>query len=86
VVLALREVRVRAPKEGDEMIDPNAEALRLVRECLTPQARAALGHLLNNALAPVVLGVDLLPWQCRAEIIDEVSRLRGVVASLVRTD
>ena len=48
------------------MIDPNAEALRLVRECLTPQARAALGHLLNNALAPVVLGVDLLPWQCRA--------------------
>jgi hypothetical protein len=79
-------VRVGAPKEGDEMIDPNVEAMRIVRECLTPRARAALGHLLNNALAPVVLGVDLLPWQCRAEIIDEVSRLRGVVASLVRTD
>jgi len=40
--------------------NPNAEALRIVRECLTPEARAALAHLLNNALAPVVMEADML--------------------------
>jgi hypothetical protein len=63
--------------------NPNAEALRLVRECLTPEARAALGHLLNNALAPVVMEADMQPW-CTPPLRAAVWHLRDVIAEVLR--
>jgi hypothetical protein len=38
-----------------EAVNPNAEALAILRRELTPGARAALAHLLNNGLCSVVI-------------------------------
>jgi len=78
------ETPIPVAGEARPMTDPNVEAMRIVRECLTPEARAALGHLLNNALQPVVMEADMLPWNDNCPLRHAVKHLREVVAEVLR--
>jgi hypothetical protein len=64
------------PRCGTVPPDPREEALRVLHRELTPVARGALAHLLNNALCPLVTEVAFLD----AEV--SVSDLRAGVAHL----
>lgn len=67
------------------MTNPNEEALRIVRAGMTDEARQALAHLLNNAMAPVVMEADLLYLLPKDSLLgDAVANLRRVVKEVTR--
>jgi len=59
--------------------DPREAALEVLRRELTPDARSALAHLLNNALCPVTAEVGFSDADVRIE------DLRAAVRSLTAT-
>lgn len=65
--------------------DPNLEALEILRRDLTPEARSALAHLLNNAICPLVVEVAFPDEEVSISLLREnVSTLRLLVQEVLR--
>ena len=56
---------------------------RIVRRGLAPEARAALAHLLNNALCVVAMEASMLPRNNECDLRLAIKNLRRVVAQIL---
>lgn len=64
------------------MTNPNDEAYAILKT-MTREQRGALAHLLNNALAPLAVELEVSFYPVATPVKDALARLRDVVRHIV---